>query len=495
MSSSFVMWYRPSESLTYENYIRDWYSGFKDLVEGILEAGKTLYVIAISRKMPRFFSWLKKEERYYGVEGLGALLDKVEYTTEHAIPFIFNTKSHKEFEVIVVDDSMVYGNTMRNVSEDVWIYTGGKSPYVSIIVSGLEANMGLIKYKGYQFGAVVQNDEVSRWMDYVSSCNAAAELPVDVEFPIFHLDKFNQNSYYQKIEVEGLSAFSYELGSQSVMKSCNILLDEDLVELTAMDFSKSRCFFAEDEVRIVVISPFSVLQNSIYDASPFRSDGLTDIWLKIRDSVALKRSYRTNKSLVVMLNYLHSINTFRRHINKILPTSWNHYSLEIEDLMFLVGRPLAEFLVEKLSAYLISNYRNTFVIVNPGLPSVCVPKELKTPYMIQRRMIASKQRNERNAYVLIGALFDQSRFDKSILGQNVTLFHRMYSSFFESFDSLKELVASVFDVENLDKEINKSVDALIDTGKIIPKYIRTSNSQGEVYWKRYFTSAHSSVEL
>lgn len=479
----------------YKKYIHEWYSGFKKLVNNILESGKILYIIAISRKMPRFFSWMRKNEASYGVEGLGALLDKTEYTTEHAIPFIFNERQQSDCEVIIVDDSMVYGNTMRKVSDDVIAFTGGKLPYISVIVSGKEVNLNLIRNRGCHMPNITSNTEVSHWMDYVSRCNAASELPVDVEFPIVHLKNYSKEEYRKNFKSRFSEVNRYELNHHKTIESLNAILDTEIVELTAMDFAKLRCFFVEDEIRLVVISPLGVKQDSLNGDSPFTDERMSRIWAKITDTAIKKNTSRSANSLVVMLNYLHSLNTFRRNWDSILPPDWTDLSLEVSDLMLLVGKRLAECLVHDMAAYLIQEYRESYTVERTGLPSVYVPKELETPYKTQRYIIAAKERGGRNVNIVLSNLFNQSRYDKSILGQNVSLFHRMHSSFFESFDSLKELVHSVFDVENLNKEINKSVDSLIDAGKIIPKYIPVVNYQGELYWRRYFTSAHSSVEL
>ncbi len=485
----------PTEDQLYKTYISNWYSGFKKLANDILESGKHLYVIAISRKMPRFFSWLVKREDYYGVEGLGDILDKAEYTTEHAIPFIFGKDKESEYEVIVVDDSMVYGNTMRKVADDVADFTGGKSPYISVIVSGTKVNLGLIKHKGIQTLNINTDEHVSEWMDYVSKCNAASELPVDVEFPIIHLKNCKNNTYKQHFDSHFSQDERYEINRTNTVESLNVLLDREMVELTAMDFAKLRCFLIEDEIRLVVISPLSIRQESLQDDSPFTVEKLSGIWSSIKASVINKGSYRTSNSLVVMLNYMHSLNTFRRNWDTILPEDWNHISLEFSDLMLLVGKNFAKILASEFARYLMQEYRERYTIERISLPPVFTPKSLETPYKIQRNMIVAKERNGKNVEHVLTNIFDQSRYDKSILGQNITLFHRMHSSFFESFDSLKSLIHSAFDVENLDREINKTVDSLIDAGKIIPKYIPVINSQGELYWRRYFTNAHSSIEL
>ncbi len=476
-------------------YIRNWYAQFKEIVYRIQKSGRKLYVIAISRKMPRFFSWLIKNERTLGIEGLRDILESADYSTEHSLPFLFQKENPASYEVLVVDDSMVLGNTVRRVSEDVIAYTNGKKPIISILVSSETAYVSPKSIQELHTPNIVEDSLITKWLDFVSSCNAKSELPVDVEFPILHISGSKKEAYRRQIQDALPNNQWYELNKEGIETSINVLLDEEIVELTSLDFAKSRCFFYKDEVKLSVFSPFAIMQSAIFEGYIFRDKTMNEIWERINLSVTKRNEKRTYQSLVVIINYLNAINTFRRNKDLIHAHEASDCEIKVGDLQLLIGKNLANYLIGSLSSLLFEDWKQGFIVIQPELPSLYAPKELEFSYIIQRKLIASQRRADRNVELLIKNIFDQARYDKSIMGRNTTVFHRMHSAFFETYDSIKQLINFYFTVENIYLEINKSIDILIDEGKIIPQYVQVLNNQRETYWRRFFTSAHSSVEL
>lgn len=485
-----------SDETTYTEYIDRWLTDFKQMADSVFDSEKELYLIAISRKMPRFFSWLMHQKAHDSWRNdISRILSHSEYVTEHALPFLFSGKNPDTYEVIVVDDSMVLGNTLNIVTSDVETYTNGKKPMVSVIVSCKNACTTLISSDTISLPNMVDEIEISKWLDFVSRKNCESELPIDIVFPIIHFEGVTSETY----EKECLANLSeddwYILDGDDRPRSVNILLDDELVEMTSLDFSKSRAYFLEDKVKLAVFSPYAIEQSTLSKEQVFQDYRLNAIWNLILLNIALRGEDRTQITLIVVLNYLHAINTYRRNRSQIVPSGAENVRLECSDLQLIFGKKLTLELYAALTSALTGDFNEPIVYVRVGLPSMSVPKELVEAYDIQRTLLATSHMIVGEYEKVVEDLFDQARYDKNILGQNVSIYHKMHSRFFETFDSIENLLQRYYDVIDFYKSINKVMDRLIDEGKIIPKYIRVVSVEGVIFWRRYFTSAYSSVEL
>lgn len=478
----------------YIEYIRSWYAGFRKTVESFLNSDSHVYAIAISRKMPRFLDWIQKHNDSLGLNGFEELLSRIELTTEHALPFLFNNPG--DFEVIVIDDSIVTGNTMRNVVAEVIAYSHGKQPYVSVIVGSDDALYNLINSHSEVVPSTkLHNEEISHWLDFVSRCNYESELPIDIVFPIFQLGNVSEKAYLEFC-AESLSSDDwYELNADSNQKSINILLDKDLIELTTLEFSKARFFFGDSTAKLAVFSPHAIGNKLLSSDSPFAEEELNIIWNIIREHTSQIKEDRTAISLAVTLNYLHAINTFKRNKKLLIPSPGIEFSLNEEDLTLIFGAELARNVFALMENVAGSEYMNEFYIHRLCLPPICAPEELKEAYALQRKMIAARHIADDDRKQVVADLFSQASYNHDILGQNTSLFHRMYSSFYESFESVENLLLQYFELGDSFRFVNAAIDELIDKGKVIPKYVEVTGNDGLSYWCRYFTSAYSSVEL
>lgn len=477
-------------------FIKKWYAEFRDLLSNFLNQGSKIFLVAISRKMPRFFDWMIRNNDRLGLEGLEELIANTEYITEYALPFVFNSISPEEnYNVVVVDDCMVTGNTVRNVARDVLIYTRGKKPAVSVIVSGKDPLTSLVDADSWCIPTFANDKTVAQWLEFVSGCNAESQLPIDIVFPIFHLDGNYTESYIDRFSESFDSDKWYSIDVPGIQKSINALIDDDMAELTALDFAKARIFFGSESAKISVFSPFAVGYADLRNKSPFVENNLNQVWNRIKITPSLPNEKRTILSLVVMLNYLYAVDTLRRNKTMLVPDKAS-ISLEIKDLSLILGSSLAGEVFRALSDSIKDDeYEGSYLIHRIELPAMSVPDELTEAYVMQRKLIASHHIGDDRKEEVIRELFDQASFDKDILGQNISLFHRMYSSFFESYDSMQNLLRQYFEKDGLRLLINKTVDILIDTGRIIPRYVEVTGDDGMTYWRRYFTSAFSSVEL
>lgn len=74
-----------TDSVLFDEKIRAWWEELYLNLSVILDDHHTPVIVALSRKMPRFIEWFKRNYAY--LEGVD-LLDSIEITSELAIPFI-----------------------------------------------------------------------------------------------------------------------------------------------------------------------------------------------------------------------------------------------------------------------------------------------------------------------------------------------------------------------------------------------------------------------
>ena len=488
--------FKHEDCTKFYGYIHKWYEGFKSIVQGMLESGKKVYIIAISRKMPRFIDWLISKSGILQLEGLEELLSSSKFTTEHALPFLFSRHEDiSRFEIVVIDDSIVTGNTMRRIVNDVMKYSCGKRPYVSAIVTESNAMLDLINAEGRFLPTTVLQEEANNWLKFVAHANYECELPIDIVFPIFYLDNACESDYIDVCRKNFTDQNWYIIEGSHSQKSINMLLDEQLANKTLLDFSKGRCYFGVNTVKLAVFSPHAVCTEEFDNPHLFINEHLNKAWFYIRAKVQDPHETRTSSSLVVLINYLHAINTFLRNKSLLIPNEKIKYEIHQKDLDLLVGNEMSYFFFQCIVRSLYDDYEDALIYQKVLFPSINVPENLANSYYSERTLTAARHSSGSDIEMVMEDLFDQARYDKSILGQNTTLFHRMHSSFSESFESIETLLRLHFSNQSFHKAINRKLDQLIDKGKVIPVYECVNGDDGYPYWKRYFRSAYSSVEL
>ena len=93
-------------------------NSLKQLVKHLndeIHSSDTDIVIALSRKGPRMLGYL----RIYNS------LKDFSFTTEHALPFIFEQISNnrdKKYRIFIVDDAIYFGSTIQNLYNEIKVY-------------------------------------------------------------------------------------------------------------------------------------------------------------------------------------------------------------------------------------------------------------------------------------------------------------------------------------------------------------------------------------
>lgn len=482
--------------MKFHEYIKRWYADFRTALETILSGGRKVYVVAISRKMPRFVKWMLAHNDILQLTGLESLLDSTIFTTEHALPFLFDEEMDMDsFEVMVIDDSIVTGYTMSRIVKEAALYSG-KHPIISAIVTVKDAFTEIEISDTRLLPNIVSREDADMWLRFVAESNYESELPIDMVFPIFHLNGAGLKVYQDMCKKKLEPSKYYELGKDENHKSVNILLDEALSDNTLLDFSKGRIFFGPNSVKLAVFSPSAISSEDLENDSLFAdNENLNRVWQTTCNRVHHRMETRSRSSLVVMINYLYAIIAFLRNKQYLIPNEDIDYQLNEKDLALLVGDDLAEMIFPDLCSSLHDRDKGRTVFQLVRFPSILAPEELRNAYFIERTLIAARHAREKDMEAVIEDLFDQARYDKSILGQNTSVYHRMYSTFSETYESIEYLLQLHFDGNAIQKTVNRKIDQLIDIGKVIPVYECVDGNDGFTYWRRYFRSAYSSVEL
>lgn len=480
---------------------------------------KTLYIIAISRKMPRFIDWIEKQflqNRPELKEKYSSAVSKCRLTSEIALPFLFTNATDDELsktDVLVIDDTIVLGNTMRTVASNVEDYLG-RPPHVSALVAKRDFMAHQLSASSVNIQTIIPSDDIiEKWMRFVCDSNRSTCLPIDVEFPILYSDA-------DIAHIEELLKFkkddSYSVGKDST-RSFNILFNSSDLRDYKIDFSKLRVFKNGDKTKLSFFAPRFIRQQRMEDPSLFKNSLISRVWNKILKKFRLLSQSVTRgyQSLAVAINYLYSLSSYNENIGNIrnFPAAY----VDSKDLNFLFGSSLSEEIKSDLSEILKKCEVEPKVLGEVDLPDSFVSEDLRNSILnqafgnsladtdianeykdykfeVQRLYILSK--HEFNAYTkVIKKVFDLSHFAKGLLGSDSGFFHQIHSTFFETFDSMNNLLAQGGNGLNFYMLINKSIDDLIDKGYIIPRYKAVRSSTGEIFWRRFFTSSGASVNI
>lgn len=210
--------------------IHNWIKELKELLVSLKKNDADIVVIAIARKMPRllesFFAnevlsqeFLKNFDSKTGCQFPTSIFDikGVDIITEHAIPFYFATDRAKCKEVIVLDDFMVYGDSVEQVSECVY-YVTGKYPTVFVLGYKLDSNdykdppvVACAKTTPYKHP--IRLEMASAFTTDNASRILRLNKPIDLEYTILSVKaaQNNENGFIGKKILDSWENFKIEI--------------------------------------------------------------------------------------------------------------------------------------------------------------------------------------------------------------------------------------------------------------------------------------------
>lgn len=498
-----------SDSTIYSNSLKEM---VKHLNEEI-HSSETDIVIALSRKGPRMLEYLK---RYNS-------LKEFAFTTEHALPFIFEQLSNnrdKKYRIFIVDDAIYFGSTIQNLYNEIKAYIDAyKLDNVKIyaVITAIKAtdsktlsidNALLLNYKG--------NEPLrAGYGHYFVKClmNDFSKLDntLEVEFPTIEYDlpsNVDEQIVDEAIKKQYPDAFRSEQNGESRAKWC-IILENGKTSA----FNKVRIFISANKLRFVFMNPHYFNNNEetlaglmVRQGSPFR-EMWNEIQLHFKNvELDIRKEFNNEirrnrlRTQVILANYILSFNNFlveRDKINAIvgsLGIDENSYSIKENNLTYLIGNvSLVANTIGRLKVAADSNLSldpllsvkemtvsNDYVLESNSLPK----DELEVLLNHNLVMISKSQDTEEslsamfnNLTILIekwtrGTIYDDNyrlRFGYTM--KNLTAFVHRYGAF------------KIEEPEKFQTELHSWIDNRIDNGCIVPQYIVDSASST---WMRVF---------
>lgn len=486
----------------FDKEVRAWWESLSSLITKKKNEKKSLIIVALSRKMPRFIEWFKNN---YSFLPDIKLLDEVEITSELAIPYLFAFDDIDDKYFILVDDILIYGDSIIKSATDINVLLNGTDNLsegniefaYDIISTHEEADIFFQNEKSWG------QNKINDFVDIISEA-VGNDLPIDFEFPIFvtrqpvpeyALKQWIINSFSPKDSIEKT------VNNRNSVKLINadkglVCLDENSISDNAtIDFFKCRFFGKEEAVAFEVFSPVVLSSYDLINRDNLFTDPTYQrLWEtstgKVRDlirnvltsedimkSMILRKDYE--QSLCVWANYLFAISAYNKEIapavnNGELP----HFALSKKELNWLLGKKLESMVWNDLETIL--KYGVTTDIITTKSESV--PYSY-SPDEFQSMMDATKTRlklESKDPVMMLRGVFQAQHYTNPAF-KRPTL-KRYY--FGESYRSLKDMIEPF--VKDSEEEIHNWIDSKIDACGIIPKYAMVKGSDGQNYWRRFF---------
>lgn len=491
-------------------------NSLKQLVKHLndeIHSSDTDIVIALSRKGPRMLEYL----RIYNS------LKEFSFTTEHALPFIFEQISNnrdKKYRIFIVDDAIYFGSTIQNLYNEIKAYINAyKLDNVKIyaVVTAIKASDSktlsfddalLLNYEGKEpLRAGYGHYFVKCLMNDFSKLNDTLE----VEFPTIEYDlpsNVDEQTVEGALRKQYPETFKSELNGESKAKWCIILGNGK-----TSAFNKVRIFMSADKLRFVFMNPHYFNNNEetlaglmVRQGSPFREmwDEIQLHFKNVETEVHDKfnNEIRRNRlrTQVILANYILSFNNYiveKEKINAVvncLGIDDSTFEIKENNLTYLIGNSsLAANTIgrlkvaadSKISLDPILSVKEMTVNNDYVLESNSLPKdELAVLQNHNLVMISKSQDTEEtlsamfnNLTILIekwtrGTIYDDNyrlRFGYTM--KNLTAFVHRYGQF------------KIEEPEQFQKDLHRWIDNRIDNGCIVPQYIIDSGSST---WMRVF---------
>ena len=486
--------------------------------------GKKVYIIALSRKMPRFFDWMHTAVKNGQLTSPEVLKlceqlksDKVEITTEYAIPLIFGgyAKTSKEKVAgIIADDVIIFGATLQRISMQWWAFSGDV-PYVVALFRGMNGVIAKILESDHSFNMPrLKDSQLEVALDTISRNIHSTSLPIDMEYPlIYSHDSYERVKNYM-IEMCPQTWPRYEVESKSYVdssKSFSILLMNCQTNGYTNDYTKVRLFRKLSKCCLEMIAPNYVNVRDLKKQDLFTCEGQPHAekyslaWRHVFHKLNVEKSSIDSifgtlqdvlintsilSSLIIWAEYLYSLSAFVANRNILCPKDVDIY-IRKEDLSLILGSATTEEVYNSIS-YILSEQ----IAFNPELAQATLqdyvnPKDIKDLYLKQ---LISVIKEGNTVSENLDALFRTSHFTSEICrlqNKKNTFGHHCIGESFESL--LDKIKFSHPGDNNILEEINKWIDTRIDECRVAPKYEIVLGSDRQRYYRRLFLCGSNKI--
>lgn len=453
-------------------------------------------VIAMSRKGPKLMEVVFTKEE----------LDKLNVVTEFAIPFIFKKmKQGEKYWIYIVDDAVYFGSTLKNLVKEIREY--GTLYGIELRIKAYVAILDKESLSFNELEVKGRNNLREGYGHYfvrqLMSKFRSRHQCMEVEYPTvtFILDRKIDMKVLEKgfgMLYKTIYRIRYEEG-----EVLNVILPKD-----ESQFNKIRIYGDGNEVRMTFMAPVNLAADMALIADLFDAtdDAYKQWWIKVLGFFAEGYSYdklsdiqrrNTQRSLVVLANYIHSYQYFI--INK--PT--------IEDLFGQLGYDIESYIIDDKSIYKLigissladdltqellkcdnMNQYEKLEWHSKAISSDCqLYEEYDSPPMEERETLESH-----NEHMIMNSYTFQEALAAVVFNQN--LFVERWSRrgihapgrhlwFGYTHDVLMQLLKRYTRLKEdpMESMIHEWLDTRVDMGCVVPHYI-VDNVSGQ--WVRVF---------
>lgn len=527
-----------------------WIDHLCELAQGIRRAEKRLVVVVIARKMARLmeyhFGKSDKLKSWFTFEGNNCFSDETEsgntdgkpflfpIITEHAIPFFLDCEGYQDNkddkpQVVIVDDLIVYGDTVETVSENIYAQTGIESQIIAMASStGFDEGFRYAKMYKTEKRLKLEKEDIPAFTAKCSRDILSMKGAIDLEHTIL---KITLNPYVihdLKANLESCLRECFPLAQ--VYKITHLVPQapgnsgkekEEAVNITVNfgpegdninnDFNKLRFFIGDEELKVVSYAPNIWLEEDLErDKFDFLSPGLNKSWQELKATIdqlkfcvstegdaaveyKLRSGFEKRKELskVVWANYLCSFENILRNKGKIIEAIRKATGIEPklgickESINLLIGSKSAKkiygFLEEELLGTTYDPKKPYIRWMSPSEKAdPLVPASDRLQYIIERSKLVDLAPSVSTSLSLIfeylrveyGLINNRHKEDRITVG--------------ETFESLGKAISNIYSREDFLLEIHKWIDERIDLGVVVPKYERFDIPLGNRAWRRFF---------
>ena len=501
------------------NHISSWFAKLYSFVSSAHERKKEVYTIAISRKMPKMFDWLKKQsEISFGQilshgESIADFFDKCNITTEHALPFLFNNRNKDDYEIIVVDDIIITGSTLRHVSCDIYAISG-KMPYASAIFKC--ADIGVFPYCETSMLSDIDTLSVqqkSSAIDFIAKSIIETSLPIDLVYPLLYIDdgyKFTSNILAEKAKTCDLTSYTVH-HEDEFCDSLTVILDGLAVQTYNNDFAKLRLFNKDKDGCILgIYAPNVISVDLLLHGNPFSNNMYSYAWTVVKDAAVNPSVFKIEDmdpidstlseerirhrlmiSLAVWANYLYSLSTYNRVVKNcnLIKNVYKDAHIKESDLELLIGHLLSKTVFPIIENILkngeISPSQQEYIPVE----SFIVPDSEANRY----NELKNKAAYNHEGNDALNALFEVQRepgnFGIRIPRDGNTENAGLGESFASLIDFLTIFSPKIPEIANT---VNLYIDYNIDECRISSFYAVAKTPSGKEFIKRFFRAGANS---
>lgn len=512
----------------------DWIESLETFVSETKQAGKRPVIIAIARKMPRLLEFYAKTNKFIASLMNGNKDDSLSpiIITEHALPLYLQDIDCTNSDVVVLDDLIIYGISVDTVAMLVYYFSGIKAKILAIA-----------KREGYfepMFGSMLHCDTFpSKTITRLATTHAfgiaSLKRPIDLEYTIL-TRKINCSSdtieqLFFKFVDRLKSVFrdseyhvypiSIDLGSGTtdVMYSATVSLRSNNTSFINNDFSKIRFYFSENRISISSYAPNILAEDELTDDSPlFRETAFRQLWSIVSQNISetshkfifdysdyaerLKEEgdARCMLTRVVWANYLSSFANLierKEYIEDVIDDIFGKsasLSLNEDDLKLLIGPKLTLVVTPRLTDILLNSRGTNFNHTNRNLKieeHSLIPVEFQKIY---EETTDSQIDYSSSIDEALSLIFTDLHYQIGLFTANNKKFRPAlveHFKFGESYESLNDKVSYHHSDTCILDKINQWIDRKIDMGVVVPKYERSMDKYGVIYWRRYFRAGEN----